>query len=111
MCERLDPPSPDDFVKIFGMEFPFTTSFEKEGRVDVSSPDSAEILAKAPNPGGKEQSGLHNLEVELGARYVKWLDEACRRKRCTRSDLLRMLVGLDMHRRSSSKLPPKRDDS
>ena len=110
MCERLSPPSPDDFAKIFGMEFPLTTSLEKEKELRVSNPDSAEILSKPADLGGKDPSGLRNLEVELGARYVKWLDEACRRKRCTRSDLLRMLVGMDMHRRSSSKLPPRKED-
>jgi hypothetical protein len=111
MCERLSPPSPDDFAKIFGMEFPLTTSFEKERQLRVSNPDSAEILSKSVDLGGKDPAGLHNLEVELGARYMKWLDEACRRKRCTRSDMLRMLVGLDMHRRSSSKLPPSKEGS
>lgn len=67
MCERLSPPSPEDFAKIFGMEFPFTTSFETRKQSRVSNPDSAEILPKAVECGGKDPSGLHNLEVELGA--------------------------------------------
>jgi hypothetical protein len=92
------------------MEFPLTTSFEKEKQSRVSNLDSAEILSKSADSGGKDPSGLQTLEVELGARYMKWLDEACRRKRCTRSDLLRMLVGLDMHRRNLPKFPPGKGD-